>query len=285
MFTTIITTQELNHNLHNPDCVIVDCRFDLAAPEWGYTDYLRAHISGSVYADLNKDLSSPITAASGRHPLPDEKDFISTMSRLGIDSSKQVVVVDTVAGAFAARLWWMLRLYGHFSVAVLEGGFGRWEHEKRPVSEGLESNLPSIFTGTPNRNWYVTTSQLESLYQDPAYRVIDARAAPRYRGEVEPIDSVAGHIPGAVNRFHTDNLTRGGLFASPEVLREQFMQLLNGVPPDHAIVYCGSGVTSCFHLLAMEMAGLKGARLYPGSWSEWIRDPHRPVAHLASPEK
>ncbi len=285
MFTTIISTQELHQNLYDPGFVIIDCRFDLAAPKWGYADYLRAHIPGSVYADLNQDLSSPVTPDSGRHPLPNEKEFTSTMSRFGIDSSKQVVVVDTVAGAFAARLWWMLRLYGHFSVAVLEGGFGRWENEKRPISEGVEANSPSIFSGTPSNDWFITTTQLESLYQDPTYRVIDARAAPRYRGEVEPIDPVAGHIPGAVNRFHTNNLTRGGLFASPEILREQFLQILNGVSPDHTIVYCGSGVTSCFHLLAMEMAGLKGARLYPGSWSEWIRDPRRPIARLEPPVK
>lgn len=278
MYTTILSPSELSKHLSDPDFIIIDCRFELLKPEWGFLDYRRAHIPGSVYADLNTDLSSPITSESGRHPLPDSDRFCQTMSRLGIDSSKQVVVIDTVAGAFAARLWWLLRTYGHQAVAVLEGGFGRWEFENYPISTGTEENPPANFIGIPQTSAYFTTSDIEAIHNDPAYRIIDARAAPRYRGETEPIDPVAGHIPGAVNRFHTDNLSRGGLFQSPEILRNQFLDLLNGVPAENAIIYCGSGVTSCFHILAMEIAGLPGAKLYPGSWSEWIRDPQRPIS-------
>lgn len=278
MYTTILPPSELSKHLTDPNFIIVDCRFDLLKPEWGFLDYQRAHIPGSVFADLNTDLSSPITAASGRHPLPNPDQFCKTMSRLGIDASKQVIVVDTVAGAFAARLWWLLHTYGHQAVAVLEGGFGRWEFENYPISSGIEVNPPTNFVCILQTNDYLTTQDMERIHNDPAYRIIDARAAPRYRGEIEPIDPIAGHIPGAVNRFHTDNLSRGGLFQSPEILRKQFLDLLNGVPAENTVIYCGSGVTSCFHILAMEIAGLPGAKLYPGSWSEWIRDPQRPIS-------
>lgn len=278
MLTTLITPEQLAAQLHDPDLVIVDCRFELLKPDWGRQDYQRAHVPGAVFADLNQDLSVPISPTSGRHPLPQPEAFCQAMSRMGIDSSKQVVVMDTVAGAFAARLWWLLRTYGHTAVAVLEGGFSRWEYEKYPLETGDQHNPPSNFTGRPDTHAYYTTRDVENILHDPAYCIIDARAAPRYRGETEPIDPVAGHIPGAVNRFHVDNLSHGGRFLDAADLRTQFTDLLHGVPPENAVVYCGSGVTSCFHILAMEIAGLTGAKLYPGSWSEWIRDPQRPIA-------
>lgn len=278
MYTTFISPAELSSHLDDPLWRIIDCRFDLANPAWGEQDYQRAHIPGAVFADLNRDLSAPITPTSGRHPLPAPQDFIALLKRLGVSENTQVVVVDTVAGAFAARLWWMLRYYGHSAVAVLEGGLSNWQRQGYPLSSGSESCPPGQFHGEPQPNWMVTTAELDVLRHDPRYRIIDARAAERYRGESEPIDAIAGHIPGAVNRPHLQNLARAGLLLPAETLRQQFLELLGDIPPQNAIVYCGSGVTSCFHILAMHHAGLHGARLYVGSWSEWIRDPQRPIA-------
>ncbi|HNT53886.1 MAG TPA: sulfurtransferase [Anaerolineaceae bacterium] len=278
MFTTFITADQLAENLGRPDWVLVDCRMDLSKPEWGRTDYQRAHIPGSVYADLNTDLSGPITAQTGRHPLPESADFCKTLGQLGIAGGKQVVVIDTAAGAFAARLWWMLRLYGHLAVAVLAGGFPLWEREGRPARSGTETNPATTFAGTMQEGWFLSAEEVDQVRQDPGWLVVDARTPERFRGEQEPIDPVAGRIPGAANRAHTQNLQSGGIPLSPESLRDQFSALLGTTPPEQTVFYCGSGVTSCFHLLAMTHAGLPGAKLYPGSWSEWIRDPRRPIA-------
>ncbi len=276
-FTTFITPAELEMNLNNPDWVIVDCRFDLMKPDWGYAAYQAAHIPGAIYAHMDHDLSGPLTPQSGRHPLPDPHHFIETLGNWGIDSSKQVVVVDSAAGSFAARLWWMLRQLNHTAVAVLEGGFPRWGYENRPVRSGIEKNssVQCDLTGTFHR--FLSSDQMASIINDPTWRIIDARALERYRGEQEPIDPVAGHIPSAVNRPHTANLASGGHFLPAGELRSQFLSLLDGIPPERTVVYCGSGVTSCFHLIAMEIAGLPGGWLYAGSWSEWIRDPNRPI--------
>ncbi|HQF62858.1 MAG TPA: sulfurtransferase [Anaerolineaceae bacterium] len=277
MFTTFITADELTKHLGQPDWVLVDCRTDLMKPEWGREDYRRAHVPGSVYADLNRDLSGPTGPQTGRHPLSEPGAFRAAMAKLGIDASKQVVVIDTAAGAFAARLWWMLRLYGHAAVAVLAGGFLLWEREGRTTRSGDETNPITQFSGEPQTGWFLTAEDVNRVCEDPSWLVVDARTPERYRGEQEPIDPVAGRIPGAVNRAHTLNLQAGGLPLSPETLREQFTALLGSIPPERTVFYCGSGVTSAFHLLAMAYAGMPDARLYPGSWSEWIRDPNRPI--------
>lgn len=277
-YKTFVSTEILVQHLDDPDWVIVDCRFDLADPEWGISAYRQAHIPGAVYADLNRDLSGPVTPQTGRHPLPDPEDLRRTFGSLGIDSNKQVVAYDTANGSYAARLWCLLRMYGHDRVAVLEGDFNIWQQEGRPVSSGIETNPAVEFTGTFDPSRIIETSELQQKIATGQIRLIDARAPERFKGEKEPIDPVAGRIPTAVNRFHGENLTPDGKPKPAEQLRREFELLLENVKPEDVVVYCGSGVTSCFHLVAMEHAGISGARLYAGSWSEWIRDPNRPIA-------
>jgi thiosulfate/3-mercaptopyruvate sulfurtransferase len=276
-FETIVSTKILADHLLDPDWVVIDTRFDLLHPQWGNEDYQRAHIPGAVYADLSKDLSRPASSVSGRHPLPELGDFIAFMSSCGVDKKRQVVVYDTSNGALAVRLWWLLKYYGHAEVAVLDGGLQLWQNENRAIKSGIEQNDPAHFEGKPNASMEVDSGFVSRVSTDPNYCVVDARAAIRYQGLQEPIDPVAGHIPGAVNRFHALNLSKDGTFLPAEVLQSEFQSLMAGTNPENVIVYCGSGVTSCHHILAMEIAGLPGARLYVGSWSEWIRDPNRPI--------
>jgi thiosulfate/3-mercaptopyruvate sulfurtransferase len=278
MFTTIISTEELAQHFNQPGWVIVDCRFDLKEPDWGYTEYRNYHIPHAVYAHLDKDLASPVTPETGRHPLPDPDVMAERLGKWGIGSDTQVVVYDTTGGSYAVRLWFQLRMLGHSGVAVLDGSFQKWQKEGRPLRSGIETNAPKKFTPHPNYSLVVDAAQVDKIRQDPAYRLVDARAPERYHGETEPIDPVAGHIPGAVNRFHGSNLSPEGTFLPPETLRRQFRDLIGDTDPQNVVVYCGSGVTSCHHILAMEIAGLPGVKLYPGSWSEWIRDANRPVA-------
>jgi thiosulfate/3-mercaptopyruvate sulfurtransferase len=275
--STIISANEVFNHLQDPRWVVVDCRFELNDPAWGFEEYQRGHIPGAVYADLEKDLSAPVTEQTGRHPLPAPEQFIHKLESWGIDLHKQVVVYDHAAGAYASRLWWLLRTYGHESVAVLDGGIQAWINAGYPLVPGIETAAPAVFDGYPDPNQWVTTREVELLFNDPSFILIDARAPERFRGEQEPIDSVAGHIPGAVNRFYGENTSDDGYFLPGETLRKEFEALMEDLPPDHIIVYCGSGVTSCHNILAMEIAGLYGARLYAGSWSEWIRDPKRPI--------
>jgi thiosulfate/3-mercaptopyruvate sulfurtransferase len=276
MYTTIISPEILLSHLSDPDWAIFDCRFDLKDPNWGLINYQESHIPGAVYAHLDRDLSAPvIPAQTGRHPLPAVEDLAARFSAWGINHQTQVVVYDTAGGAYAARLWWLLRFLGHTAAAVLDGGFQSWQKAGYPLSTGIETHSPSVFTPQPNWDMIATTQEVEQVHSNPHYRLIDARAPERFRGEVEPIDPVAGHISGAVNRFHGANLQPDGKFLPPEVLRSQFSDLINPVLLENTIVYCGSGVTSCHHLVALERAGLPSARLYVGSWSEWITDRKR----------
>jgi thiosulfate/3-mercaptopyruvate sulfurtransferase len=276
-YTQIISAADLQARLSLPDWVVVDCRFDLSQPDWGFSDYLRGHIQGAVYAHLDYDLSGPRTPVTGRHPLPDPQAFRETMGRLGIDRSKQVIVYDTAGGSIAVRLVWLLKYYGHERVAVLDGGYLEWRNHLFPTEYGSHSNPSATFTGAPDPRMIVTTGEMLTLSAQKKIQMIDARAPERYRGEREPIDPVAGRIPGAVNRFYGLNLNRDGLFLPPDQLKSEFLELLGGTSPEKAVVYCGSGVTSPHHLLAMTLAGLPMARLYAGSWSEWIQDPDRPI--------
>lgn len=276
-----ITTAALAEMLQTPAQVrVVDCRFELAAPAWGLESYLKAHIPGALFADLNRDLSSPITETSGRHPLPDPVEFTGKLAAWGIDPAKHVVVYDTTGGGFADRLWWLLRAVGHERVQLLDGGFPKWRAEDRPVQSGGEAAEPVRvqYPARFDKGLYVTTPEVQAMRQDPAYLLVDARSDVRFQGLAEPIDRVAGHIPGAVNRPHASNLNADGTFLPLEQLRREFGELVGGRPLDHVVVYCGSGVTSIHHLVALQALGLAGARLYVGSWSEWIRDPARPIA-------
>ncbi len=276
MHTTLIDTATLAARLTDPAVIVIDCRFDLARPEAGERAYADAHIPGAAYAHLDRDLSGPKTGSNGRHPLPAPAVLAATLGRLGIDATTQVVAYDQDNGMYASRLWWMLRWMGHDAVAVLDGGLAAWVADGHAVTAGVELHTARTFIGTPNPAFTVDVETVGALAASSAARVIDARAPERFSGDVEPIDPVAGHFPGAVSYWFARNL-ENGRFRSADALRAEFEALVSGVTADQVVSYCGSGVTGCHNLLALEHAGLYGARLYPGSWSEWVSDPSRPV--------
>jgi thiosulfate/3-mercaptopyruvate sulfurtransferase len=279
MRTPLIEPDDVNRRLRDPDWLVVDCRFSLADFEQGRRLYRESHIEHAIYAHLNEDLSGPITpGVTGRHPLPDVDVIADTFSRWGIDETVQVVAYDDAAGSLAARLWWLLRWLGHDAVAVLNGGWAAWREAGLPVSATVPSRPARRFTPRVRADMVVDAGQVNRLRVDPGYIVIDARAPERYRGEQEPIDPVAGHIPGARSVPFSGNLGKDGKMGAPDDLRQRFEVLFKNTPVDHVVSYCGSGVTACHNLLAIAHAGLGDARLYPGSWSEWITDPARPVA-------
>jgi len=277
-YSTLISATELHTELEN--CVVIDCRFSLADTQLGEQQYLQGHIPGARYAHLDQHLSSPITPTSGRHPLPDFEQLTEHVRGWGIDNHSQVIAYDDANGAYASRLWWLLRTLGHTQVAVLEGGIQAWQ----AAAYALESTRPDInktdFEARLDQQawWDIDDLQQHLAAKDCA--LIDARAKQRFDGISEPIDPVAGHIPGSVNLFIGDNLDSNGFFLKPAQLHEQYQQCIGDISPSKAIHSCGSGVFACFGILAMEVAGLKGSKLYPGSWSEWIRDPARGVATL-----
>ena len=260
------------------EVVIVDCRYKLDDESWGERDYSVSHIPGAVYAHLGHDLAGPKTGTNGRHPLPDPAALARTFGRLGIASGRQVVAYDQDTGMYASRLWWLLRWLGHDAAAVLDGGFAKWKAEGRPVASGVEHRAPETFAGSPRGGMTVDAATVSTLVDNAEWRLVDARAPERYRGEVEPIDRAAGHIPGAANHFFQTNLDASGIFRSPEALRASWHQAIGDTAADRIVCYCGSGVSACHNLLALEHAGIEGAKLYPGSWSEWSADPARPVA-------
>ena len=278
MYRTLVSTADLAASLDDPLLVIVDVRHDLMQPDtWGEAQYRGGHIPGARFAHLDTDLSAPKTGTNGRHPLPSPAAAAATFGRLGIDGTKQVITYDQGAGMFAARLWWMLRWLGHDAVALLDGGFDKWRREGRPVTAEV---LPARATRFDIRGIGPTASAEDVLASlaDRSLTLVDARAPERFRGETEPMDPVAGHIPGALNRPYAQNLAADGTWKPAAQLRSEFDALLAGTPPAQVVNHCGSGVTAGHNILAMEIAGLAGSRLYPGSWSEWIADPARPVA-------
>jgi thiosulfate/3-mercaptopyruvate sulfurtransferase len=278
MYTTLISPNELAENLGSPNLVVADCRYSLDDPGRGRRDYLRAHIPRAVYGHLNDDLAGPILPSkTGRHPLPGVDEFAQTLSRWGIQAGTQVVVYDDAGGAIAARLWWMLRWVGHDGVAVLDGGWPNWQSQGYPSRSGEEHRREARFEPRLRPGLLIETAEVLERLDNPAWRIVDSRAPERYRGEHEPIDKVAGRIPGSINVPHTHNVGADGLFLSPEALRERFTSLLSGVSLDRAVFYCGSGVTAARNLLAVAHAGLPEPRFYAGSWSEWIEDPDRPI--------
>jgi thiosulfate/3-mercaptopyruvate sulfurtransferase len=277
---TLVDAAALNSMLGRSDVLIVDCRFDIADAQRGSRDYVEAHIPGAVYADLDHDLSDLTKRGLGRHPLPDAARFTNALGRWGWTPQTFVVAYDNANGALAAaRLWWMLRLIGHESAAVLDGGFAAWKKKSFALTPEQSQRVATRIEADFDTTQIVYTDELERLGSSAL--LIDARAAPRYRGDVEPIDPVAGHVPGAANRPFSDNLTGDGTFKPGAVLREEFSALLGTHQPAQAVHMCGSGVTACHNLLAMEHAGLAGSRVYAPSWSGWIADASRPVARGA----
>ena len=268
---------ELNDRLESDDLAVIDCRFYLAEPDRGESEYLESHIPGAVYAHLDRDLSVVKSGINGRHPLPSITMMQEQFSAWGIDTKVQVVAYDANAGQIAARLWWMLRYLGHEHVAVLEGGFASWRKAGHPTRGAREKRTARSFQARPRASMRIDITDLLEINTGKPRLLIDARDPARYRGDSEPIDPVAGHVPGACNRPWQENLDRNGSFLSPETMKEHYAKVFRGSSPDAAVVYCGSGVTACHNLLAMEHAGIRGARLYPGSWSEWCADPERPV--------
>ena len=265
-------------NAHLGQWVVIDCRFDLTDQDWGFDQYLVSHVPTATYASLSRDLSGPVTGSNGRHPLPAVDLLAATLGRLGIDGSTQVVLYDQDLGAYASRFWWMLRYVGHESAAVLDGGWARWVAEGRPVRSGEEKRVPVTFVPSVRPGMLATLDEVAELSRSRAGLLVDARAPERYEGRTETIDRVAGHIPGAVNHFYKQNVTSEGTIRPREELRTSFEHTLAGHSAGDTVLYCGSGVTACQNLLAMEHAGVTGARLYVGSWSEWSSNPARPVA-------
>jgi len=278
MFKTLIAAAELNTIASSGDVRIFDCRFNLADPESGYQAYCQGHIGGAVYVHLETDLSAPRTPGDGRHPLPGRDAMIETFARLGISGGDQVVAYDDAHGMIAARLWWMLRYLGHEAVAVLDGGLGAWTKCGLPLEAEAVTPEAGRFIGAPAVDRLAALAEL-----DDGSELVDARDPVRYRGETEPLDPRAGHIPGARNHFFMNNLDSDGCFLSPEALRQAFKTTLGTLPSGGTVHYCGSGVSACHNILAQVHAGLGEPRLYCGSWSEWCADPRRPAAVGAEP--
>jgi thiosulfate/3-mercaptopyruvate sulfurtransferase len=277
-YTTLISTTDLAPHLADPDWAIFDCRFSLADPERGRRDYVYSHIPGAIYAHLNEDLSSPIVpGVTGRHPLPPIDVLTSALSQWGIDDRVQVVAYDDSGGGIAARLWWLLRWLGHEAVAVIDGDWRKWASEDRAVNNHKESRPARSFVPRPRSDLLISTAEVESKMHEAGYKLFDSRTAERYRGENETIDPIAGHIPGAISAPYPDNLDPDGSFRSDEELRARFTALLGDTPAEQTAFYCGSGVTAAQNILALKHIGLGDAKLYAGSWSEWITDPKRPI--------
>ena len=276
-YTTLISTTKLAQNLTDPDWAIFDCRFSLADPERGRRDYAQAHLPGAIYAHLNEDLSAPIVpGVTGRHPLPAIDELAARFSEWGIDEQVQVVAYDDSGGSIAARLWWMLHWLGHDAVAVLDGDWRKWKSEGHPTHGGIAIRSARRFVPHPRSVLLITTDDIERRLH-PDNKLFDSRTSDRYHGENETIDPIAGHIPGAISAPYPDNLHPDGSFRSDEELYQRFTTLLGDTPAEHAAFYCGSGVTAAQNILALKHVGLGDAKLYLGSWSEWITDPKRPI--------
>jgi thiosulfate/3-mercaptopyruvate sulfurtransferase len=274
----LVTPSDLSAHLGDDAWVIIDCRHDLADHSRGFQAYAQGHVPGAYFARVEDDLSGPKTGANGRHPLPDPAAFAGFLGRCGVGPGSTVVAYDDVGGQYAARLWWLAGWIGFDGVRLLDGGWPRWQAEGRAASK--ETPVPGAgqLEARPRPGRIADVDEVRRVAGGPEFVVLDARSAERYRGEVEPIDRIAGRIPGARNRFFKENLRTDLTFRPPEELRAGFVPLLPPSGPRGVIHQCGSGVTACVNLFAMEYAGLEGSRLYPGSWSEWIADASRPVA-------
>lgn len=277
MTEPLIDPQELNALIESGHAVVVDCRFDFSNPDKGRQDWLAGHIPGAHYADLDRDLAAPITPSSGRHPLPENAEFARFLSSIGWTADKVLVAYDGGTSMLSARLWWQMRYLG-FEARVLDGGLAAWKGSGLPLQQGAVDVVPSVAPELGgDQTLHVTTGEVQANLEQADFMILDARASDRFRGENETLDTAAGHIPGAVNFPFGRNLEMDGRFKPVAELRRQFESVLAGAEPSAVVHSCGSGVSACHNILAMEAAGLGGSRLYVGSWSEWIRDPDRPV--------
>jgi len=281
MSQLLVKTAEVAAHLGDPSWCIFDCRHDLKQTEYGPQAYARGHIPGAQFLHLDRDLSGPTTGRNGRHPLPDPEVLAKKLSDCGVNFNAQVIAYDNEGGIFASRLWWLMRWMGHTRVAVLDGGLAGWKRAKLMLEGGTPLIAPEQFATRPDAvdDMQVGTDFVMAHLDTPDMTVVDARSPERFRGENETLDPVGGRIPGAINRFYADNLDDDGCFFKPAPqLRREFEALLVGRDPHQVVQQCGSGVTACHNMLAMELAGLAGSKLYVGSWSEWCSDPTRPVA-------
>ena len=275
--TTLIQVEELAANLDNPRFVIFDCRHELTNPDYGAAAYAQSHLPNAHFASVDLDLSSRPTGSNGRHPLPTADVFAAWLGSKGVTNDVQVVGYDNAAGVYASRLWWMLRWVGHDAVAVLDGGWDAWLAAGKPTTKDVPKPVPATFFPQV-RDVKVDAAHIVANLQSGHMKVIDARSNDRFHGQNETIDPVGGHIPGAVNRFFKKNVDDSGRFRPGVELQREFRALIGDTPVQNVVHQCGSGVSACHNLLAMELAGMGGSRLYPGSWSEWVADPARPVA-------
>jgi thiosulfate/3-mercaptopyruvate sulfurtransferase len=276
-FTSLLTGEILAGHLNDPEWRIFDCRHQLSDVEYGAHAYADGHLPGAFFLHLDHDLSGPMNGRNGRHPLPDAQLLASKLGAAGVSRKTQVVAYDDDGGMIAARLWWLLRWLGHDRVALLDGGIRQWVKEGRALTSERPNPVPALFE-VERRDGVVSSDEVLASLDRSDLCLVDARAPDRFRGENETLDPVGGHIPGARNRFFRDNLDADGCFRPAPELRREFLALLAGVDAEQSVMQCGSGVTACHNLLAMEIAGLHGARLHAGSWSEWCADPLRPVA-------
>lgn len=276
-YTTLVDVETLQAHLDDPNWLVVDVRHQLSDTGYGEHAYAAGHVPGAVFLHCDRDLSGAMSGGNGRHPLPDPERLAQRLGDIGIGALTQVVVYDDAQGMIAGRLWWLLRWLGHDAVALLDGGLPAWQAAGGTLTSVVPTLLPRAFVTRPQDLSVNADYVLEHL-ETPHMRLVDARGADRFRGENETIDPVAGHIPGAVNRCFKDNLLPDGRFKPAARLRAEWLAVLAGSPPDLVVHQCGSGVSACLNMVAMEVAGLPGSRLYAGSWSEWCADPGRPVA-------
>lgn len=277
-YTTLVSPADLAAHLNDARWVVCDCRHDLVDIEAGRRAYLASHIPGARLLRLDEDLSGARNGRNGRHPLPDPQALAARLEACGIGNETQVIGYDASGGTYAARLWWVLRWLGHDAVAVLDGGWGAWTAAGFPVTAELPTPQPARFSARHQPARALNVEQVAADARNRAWLLLDARSPDRFRGENETLDPVAGHIPGAINRFFKENLDADGSFKPAAALKQEFADLLGNTGPEHVAHYCGSGVSACHNLLAMEIAGLRDSKLYPGSWSEWCSNRARPVA-------
>lgn len=277
-FGQLVNATVLASHVRMPGWRVVDCRFDIARPGAGEAAYREGHVPGAVYAHLDRHLSSPITPVSGRHPLPDPVRLSRQLGAWGIGPDTNVVAYDAASGAIAARFWWLLRWLGHRRVALLDGGYPAWQAAGLPVSAEIPALAPAAFRGVPGQMPVAETAEIARRLGDPSLMLVDVRAGARFAGRDEPVDPVAGHVPGAVNHPFVADLDHDGCFLTPSRIAAGVAALRAPAARGDLVVMCGSGVTACHKIFALELAGLDGARLYAGSWSEWIRSGQRPVA-------